>query len=82
VLSKENRSQYRKEEQALVANRIRVSHGRYDALMLVMNQDVISEPHNVEQLAAQLAEYHDDDAFRQCTSMGQLVSRSTTRLLD
>lgn len=82
VLSEDNRMQYRKEERSLIANRIQVSHGRFGALIAVMQDDCITEPGNVDRLATQLAEHYETDAFNQCTSMGELVSVSTRLVLD
>jgi hypothetical protein len=82
VLSEDNRSQYGKEERAQLANRIHVSHGRFGALLAVMEEDCITEPTNVDRLAEQLAEYYKTDAFLQCTSMGQLVGVSTRLVLE
>lgn len=54
-----------------------VSHGRFNALIAVVEEDCITEPTNVERLAEQLAEYYQADAFLHCTSMGALVGMST-----
>ncbi|MFC2085581.1 hypothetical protein ACFLRO_00040 [Bacteroidota bacterium] len=82
VLTDDNQRQYRNEERAQIRNRIQVSHGRFGALLAVMEDDCISEPTNADQLARQLAEYYRTDAFLQCTSMGELVGVSTRLLLD
>ena len=73
--------QYQREERALIAGRIRASHGRYRALMEVMQEDLIAEPENVRRLGAQLAEHYDDTLFRDCATMGELVCASLERLL-
>jgi len=80
-LTLENRIQYQKEERALIANRVRVSHGRFDELMKTMRGDNISSPENVQKLGAQLAEYYDESAFTDCKKMGDLVHVSTSLLL-
>ena len=47
-----------------------------------MRDDQISEPGNVDRLGRQLADYYETDAFRRCMTMGDLVDKSTHRLLD
>ncbi|NNF57055.1 MAG: hypothetical protein HKN04_02335 [Rhodothermaceae bacterium] len=73
--------QYQREERALIAGRLRASHGRYGVLMEVMREDLIAEPENVQRLAEQLAEHYDDPTFRACPTMGELVFASLERLL-
>ncbi|HLT47710.1 MAG TPA: hypothetical protein VK002_10825 [Rubricoccaceae bacterium] len=73
--------QYQREERALIAGRIRASHGRYSALMEVMCEDIISDPANVRRLGAQLAAHYDDPLFGDCQTMGELVYASLERLL-
>ena len=73
--------QYQREERALIAGRIQASHGRYRTLIAVMSEDLIAAPENVGSLGAQLAEHYDDALFRDCATMGELVSASLDRLL-
>lgn len=73
--------QYGREERALIAGRLRASHGRYGALMAVMCEDLIAAPENVRRLAAQLAAHYDEPSFRDCQTMGELVHASLERLL-
>ncbi len=80
-LTLESADQYQKEEHALIANRIRVSHGRFQALMEVMCEDIISTEENVRRLGAQLARYYDNPEFEQCLTMGELVYTSLQLLL-
>jgi hypothetical protein len=73
--------QYQKEERALIANRLRVSRLRYDALMEVMREDVISSPDYVFRLRRQLAEHYKSDVFLDGMTMGDLVYMSLNQLL-
>ena len=73
--------QYQREERALIAGRIRASHGRYHALTEVMCEDLIAAPENVRRLGAQLAEHYEEPSFRGCQTMGELVYASLERLL-
>ncbi len=77
----ENVLQYQKEERALIANRVRVSHGRFESLMEVMKEDLISPAEHVERLGKQLAEHYDDVSFERCLTMGELVEHSIKLLL-
>jgi hypothetical protein len=75
-LAPENVLQYQREERALIANRMRVSHGRFDRLMEVMAEDIISTQENVRRLRVQLAEHYEHPDFEQCETMGELVLTS------
>lgn len=73
--------QYQREERALIAGRLKASHGRYGALMQVMREDLISSQANVWRLSAQLAQHYDDPSFAECHTMGDLVYASLERVL-
>lgn len=74
--------QYQKEERALIANRVRVSHGRYQALTDVMAEDLIAPEENVVRLREQLANHYAHDAFYESLTMGDLVRTSINVLLE
>ena len=74
--------QYQREERALIANRLRVSHGRYSAIMDVMREDLIAPTDHVQKLGRGLAEHYHDDEFATCDTMGELVYASLERLLQ
>jgi hypothetical protein len=78
----ENRLQYQKEERALIAKRVRVSHGRFDALIEIMREDIISPEGHVERLRTQLAEHYAAPEFDTCRTMGDLVHTSIRLLVD
>jgi hypothetical protein len=80
-LAPENVDQYQKEERALIANRVRVSHGRFQTLIGVMEEDIISPSDHVVRLGRQLAEHYESDVFETCLTMGELVRRSINLLL-
>jgi hypothetical protein len=75
-LAPENVRQYQLEERALIANRVGVSHGRFDALMSTMRLDAIAPSENVLRLGEQLAEHYDEPEFRDCSTMGDLLHTS------
>lgn len=82
ALAPENVLQYQKEERSLIASRVRVSHGRFDALMDVMREDIISPDAYVERLGAQLAAHYHNTAFTECDTMGELVYHSIMQLVQ
>ena len=81
-LAHANVLQYQKEERALIANRVRVSHGRFEKLMEVMCEDLIAPEDHIDRLREQLAEHYDHPLFAQCTTMGELVYTSMQVLLE
>ncbi len=80
-LAFDNVIQYQKEERALIAKRLRVSHGRFEALMEVMREDIISQKDHVKRLSEQLVHHYDAPEFRSCKTMGDLVFTSMQLLL-
>ena len=81
-LAPENIVQYQKEELSLIENRVRVSHGRFDALMDVMREDIVSNEEYVARLRTQLAEHYENKEFERCLTMGDLVYTSIHTLID
>ena len=74
--------QYQQEERSLIANRLRVSRHRYEALMEIMRQDMISGEENIMRLRQNLANHYKSEDFLSCRSMGDIVYTSLSRLLD
>lgn len=66
--------QYQEEERSLIAQRVRIARFRLHDLMKVMRIDEISPKEKTLHLAAELGEYHKTDAFKNCTTMGQILS--------
>ena len=81
-LTPESVRQYQKEERALIANRVRVSRIRFEALMSVMREDIIAPTSYVYRLREQLNEHYDTNRFSTCETMGELVYTSITLLLE
>ncbi|GIV61920.1 MAG: hypothetical protein KatS3mg044_0786 [Rhodothermaceae bacterium] len=81
-LKPENVEQYQQEEHALIAGRVRVSHGRFDRLMEVMREDLIAPDEHVRKLGAQLAAHYEDPAFERGLTMGDLVYTSLRRIFE
>jgi hypothetical protein len=72
-LTPESVNQYQLEERSLIAARARVMQVRLDALLAVMEQELLSTEAKVRQLAEELARHHAWDAFLGCTTMGAIV---------
>ena len=81
-LAPENVLQYQKEERSLIANRVRVSHGRFSELMDVMREDIISSDKYVKRLGKQLAAHYKESRFEECDTMGELVFNSIMLLME
>lgn len=80
LLTPETIRQYQKEERTLIARRSISAHHRLNHLIDVMDRDTISTKQKVTQLKTELAEYHHNNTFLDCTSMGELV-RNSLRIL-
>jgi len=65
--------QYKKEERAAIARRIKGAHDRVDALLDCMCADTISTPEKTAQLRQALIRYTNDKKFKSCKSMGDLL---------
>jgi len=66
--------QYQEEERSLINNRIKLVRYRLVDLLTCMQKDEVSPQKKVNQLAADLADYHKEPAFKSCKTMGQLVT--------
>lgn len=73
--------QYQKEERSLMARRMHTAWSRVDDLLYCMEQDNISTPDRVEELARGLARYHHDGDFLDDSSMGQLTRHHLSTLM-
>ncbi len=76
LLTEPTVDQYQREERALMAGRLRVTHGRYAELMAVMREDLIAPEASVTALGETLAAHYAEPAFRDAETMGELVSLS------
>ncbi|MEM6522366.1 MAG: hypothetical protein AAGF85_07880 [Bacteroidota bacterium] len=74
--------QYQKEERSLIASRYKVSNEVTTDLLNAMVSDEISPPENVIQLGKELAKHYNDPGFEACKTMGDLVKRSLTKVLE
>lgn len=79
-ISPESERQYRMEERALMAHRMRSYRYRIKELGDASVQDTMSTEENEQELAAALADHYKTKAFENCKNMGELL-RSSLRLL-
>ena len=73
--------QYQKEERSLIANRVRVARKRFEALMDVMREDIVTDDGYVARLRTLLARHYGNKEFESCLTMGELVYMSIQLLL-
>ncbi|GAA4315721.1 hypothetical protein [Nibribacter koreensis] len=72
-LPAETIKQYQNEERTLLFRRLRSDRYRLKDLVDCMRKDTISTPEKVKQLKTELAKHHNNEAFLQCKSMGDIV---------
>jgi hypothetical protein len=65
--------QYRKEERALMKNRVNIEHYRLQKLLDVMSIDNISTDEKIKQLRTELADHYKNNIFNTCNTMGDIV---------
>lgn len=65
--------QYQLEERSLIARRARSSKNRLNKLLNCMIMDKLSTEKKVHQLQGELVSHHNNDIFKNCNSMGDLV---------
>jgi len=76
LLTPETVKQYQKEEQSLIAHRIKASRYPLKDLMDAMINDNISLPQHVSNLRREMAKYYKNDKFLKCNSMGEILKLS------
>ena len=65
--------QYKLEERALMAKRLRLAQYQIKKLMAAMVQDELSLPKHISKLKKDLAKHYNNKSFLNCTSMGAIV---------
>jgi len=73
LINQKTVEQYQNEERSLIARRLIRSRYRVKDLLDCMEEDSISTPEKVRQLAADLADFHQNKDFLNCTGMGSLL---------
>ena len=80
VMTPESMHQYELEERSLIINRIRSSRYTLNELLSAMKTMPLSLDRHIHQLRKELAEYHKDNKFLKCESMGAIVERNLMQL--
>jgi hypothetical protein len=80
VMTSESMHQYELEERSLIINRIRSSRYTLNELLTAMKTMPLSTDKNIHQLRKELANYHKEDKFLKCESMGEIVELNLFQL--
>lgn len=72
-VNRETAKQYQQEERTLIARRLKSARYRVKDLIDVMRKDTISTPEKIYQLKNELADYHKNNEFLKCKTMGDVV---------
>jgi hypothetical protein len=72
--------QYQKEERTRLLTRVKAAGQQLKDLLGAMRSEILSEEVNVVRLSHELAEFYDDDAFLNKSSMGELIEVSLSML--
>lgn len=75
-MSLETAGQYVNEEQALLRKRYKLAEEQIHDLITVMKADQISKPRHIAQLKRELAKFHKNPRFMQCTTMGDVLEEN------
>ncbi len=82
-LNKDSIEQYQAEERTLMTFRLASARYRIKELLDIMSKDNISTPEKVNQLKTELGlQYNNMNAFRKCSSMGQILKRNLKQTLQ
>ena len=81
-MDKKAMRQYQEEERSLINNRAKLVNYRLQDLLSCMKADTLSPQKKVDQLAAELSEFHKQHAFRYCRNMGELVEEQLNHYLS
>lgn len=76
LMTPESVRQYQREEQALIAHRIKASRYPLKDLMDAMVKDKISLNEHVASLRPEMARYYHNDKFLECKNMGEILKLS------
>lgn len=74
--------QYQKEERAMIASRIRYQRRQVEDLLKCMVRSELSKEGSVAQLGEELSEHYQDDRFKSCQNMGEIVRASLDILIE
>ena len=72
-MSPETVEQYKLEERALMAKRLRLAEYQINKLLAAMVQDELSLPTHIDDLRNDLAKHYSHKSFLRCKTMGEIV---------
>ena len=72
-LASDSIQQYKIEERSIVAKRVISTERRVKLLIEEMKKMELSLPHHLQNLKAEIFKFTKDEAFKQCTSMGDVM---------
>lgn len=81
LLTPETVRQYQREEQSLIAHRIKASRYALKDLMDAMIKDKISLDSHVRNLKVEMARYYKNEKFLRCRNMGEILKLSLKTLV-
>ncbi|EAY31124.1 hypothetical protein [Microscilla marina] len=81
LINPETLAQYQLEERTLMSRRVRQAHQRMHHLMSSMRKDTLSKPEKVTRLKQEMKDYHNEERFLQCKTMGDIVYLNMQLLL-
>ena len=76
LMTPETVRQYQREEQSLIAHRIKASRYALKDLIDAMTMDKLSLPQHVANLRKEMARYYGHDKFLYCQNMGEILKLS------
>ena len=81
-LNQTSMSQYQIEERTLIRRRFYSSRHYLRPLFSAMRRDTLSTGEKIEELRDELMEFHRDNSFKHCHTMGDLVLHNLSAVLD
>lgn len=81
ALNRRSVTQYQHEERSMISARIKSEEDRTKYLLKVMRDAHLSSDDKVKQLTEELVAHHDNEVFRSCRTMGELVEKNIELLL-
>lgn len=80
-LNDDSIEQYQTEEKSLMAYRVSASRYRLASLIQLMQEDTLSTTEKTEQLAKELYEHYQDEAFLKCSQMAAIIKMQLKKTL-
>ena len=75
-LDKNAVDQYKIEERSTISRRLIISDERMKLLINIMKKDIVSKKENVENLKNEIYKFTNEENFKKCKSMGELMEQT------